>query len=78
MLAIEGEVAWERCGRPWDAGQCLLCARLVASVQDHFVAPADELFGGLAAEPVSRACDQHLGHQTSTKPPSTVTIVPLL
>jgi hypothetical protein len=47
-----GEVAWKRCGRPRDAGQCLLCARLVASVQDHFVAPADELFGCLATEPV--------------------------
>jgi hypothetical protein len=29
-----------------------LCARLVASVQDHFVAVADELFGCLATEPV--------------------------
>jgi len=29
-----------------------LCARLVASVQDHFVPFAGELFGGLAAEPV--------------------------
>ncbi len=47
-----GEVAWKRCGRPRDAGQRLLCARLIASVQDHLVAPANELFGRLAAEPV--------------------------
>src|SRR6185369_16730383 len=47
-----GEVARERRGRPRDAGQRLLCARLVASVQDHFVAAADELSGFLATEPV--------------------------
>jgi hypothetical protein len=47
-----GEVACKRRGRARDASQCLLCARLVASVQDHLVAPADELFGCLATEPV--------------------------
>jgi hypothetical protein len=47
-------------------------------VQEYFAAPAGELFGRLAAKPVGCACDQRLGHQTSTEPPSTVTIVPLL